>query len=79
MKKEYKSPFERQKEAEIKRLDKKIEKSKETMQEEALALKEKQLRLREQQLLVIKSEIRSVRPHKGMHLVDEHKKQKLDI
>ena len=71
-KKDYKSPYEKKKEAEMKRLDRKIEKTKETMQREEQLLKMKQLELKEQQLSIIKEEIRSIFTlmclHTAMHL-----------
>ena len=59
-KKEYKSPFERKKEAEIRRLDKKVDETSANNKQEQ-QLMEMQYSLREQELTNIKEEIRYVK------------------
>ena len=57
-KKEYKSPFEKKKEAEIRRLDKKVDETAANMKHEQQELMERQYNLRDQQLTNIQEEIR---------------------
>lgn len=58
--KEYKSPFEKKRESEIKALSKKVEKAREEQYEQQNHLTEFTENIKEQQLVLLKSEVRLV-------------------